>query len=300
MQRKTMFAWQVVCALAITACSGTPQTTLSPTGVTAELTAVNADGSTVKVGAPRDLGPNNGETVGSLRPTLGFTNPPGRFVTVGFAYDLEIQNANGSVVYERTIGESGSSSTHGLEADLTYSDNFRWRARVRLGSQAGPWSEFATFRTLDRPAPPAPPPPTATATPSGQLPFPVPAACGPGDPGNRFACASAVAGLSAEWASCAAGRGVSCHRFTREVVYALSQSDPEWQLIQAGPGGHGCNCFGCGTSDGSYFREDTAVYGGNRVFDMIVGAGGPSPSVNWSPVPGPRAGDFPVSAQLCQ
>jgi hypothetical protein len=46
-------------------------------------------------------------------------------------------------------------------------------------------------------------------------------------------------------------------------------------------------------------REDTGVYAGRRVFDMIVGAGGPSPSLNWSEVPGPRSGDIPVEAQVC-
>lgn len=296
MQRKTMLAWPVVCALVVAACSGTPQTMLSPTGVSAELTAVNADGSTVKVGAPRDLGPNNGVVVDTLRPTLGFTNPTGRFTAVGFAYDIEVQNASGTVVYERTIGESGTSSSHTLEADLTYSDSFSWRSRARLGLQVGPWANFATFRTLDRPTPVSTPTPPA----GGGLPFPVPAACGPGDPSNRIACAAAVAALSVEWQECAGGRGVSCHRFTRQVVYALAQFDPEWKLIQAAPGGHGCNCSGCGPSDGSYFREDTTVYAGSQVFDMIIGAGGPSPSLNWSSVPGPRPGDFPVTAPLCQ
>ncbi len=30
------------------------------------------------------------------------------------------------------------------------------------------------------------------------------------------------------------------------------------------------------------FREDTTVYAGRNVYDMIVGAGGPTPSLNWS------------------
>jgi hypothetical protein len=47
------------------------------------------------------------------------------------------------------------------------------------------------------------------------------------------------------------------------------------------------------------FREDTVVYGGNRVFDLIVGAGGSSPSLSWGGVPGPRAGDSPAEAPLC-
>ncbi|HXG89019.1 MAG TPA: hypothetical protein VNJ02_11845 [Vicinamibacterales bacterium] len=251
----------------------------------------------MKVGDPTDLGPNN-TLVSSLRPTLSFTNPVGRFARVGFAYDIEVFNGNGTLVYSRTIGESPTTSAHTLESDLTFADNFSWRARVRLGNEVGPWSGTATFRTPDPPSPP--PAPTPTPAPGGGLPFPVPAACGPGDPGNRFDCASAIAGQSIEWRDCARGSGVSCHRFTRQVAYALAQSDPAWKLIIAGPGGHACDCNSCGPSDGSMFREDTVVHNGNRVFDMIIGAGGPSPSLNWSPVPGPRSGDTPSDAPLCR
>jgi hypothetical protein len=47
------------------------------------------------------------------------------------------------------------------------------------------------------------------------------------------------------------------------------------------------------------FREDTTVYGGNLVFDMIVGAGGPTPSLGWSFVGAPRNVDGPNDAPLC-
>ena len=134
----------------------------------------------------------------------------------------------------------------------------------------------------------------------GSLPFPVPAECGPFGPDNRFACAAAVAAqFRRNGGSAPAARGVNCHRFVRQVVYALSRTDANWRMIVAAPGGHACNCSGCGGSDGTMFREDTTAYGGNRVFDLVVGAGGPSPSLSWSPVPGPRAGDSPSDAPLC-
>jgi hypothetical protein len=173
-----------------------------------------------------------------------------------------------------------------------------WRVRGRLGVQTGPWADFAQIRTPDPPAPPPPPPPTPGGGP-GQLPFPVPAECGPGGPGNRLPCVLAVAAQSAEWALCARGVGVGCHRFTRQVVFALLQSDPNWKMIQAAPGGQSCNCTGCGPSDGTMFREDTTVYGGNSVYDMISGAGGPTPGLVWSGVGPPRPGDLPRDAPLC-
>ena len=61
------------------------------------------------------------------------------------------------------------------------------------------------------------------------------------------------------------------------------------------------------------FGEDVGYFGGvfrctdglqskhgrNRVFDMITGAGGPSPGLQWSAVPGPRAEDTPTDVPLC-
>jgi hypothetical protein len=267
---------------------------LSPSAVEPSTIAVNPDGSNLKVGVPTDLGPRN-TGVGSLRPTLSFTNPPGRFANMGLAYEIEVVTVDGTVVYSRIIGESGTSSSHALESDLSYAQDYWWRVRARIDEGFGPWSDWAQFRTPNPPGPAGPAP-----VRPGLLPFPVPAECGPGGPGNRFGCAIAVASLSAEWGRCASGNGVGCHRFTRQVAYALAQSDPNWSLIQAAPGGHACNCSGCGPSDGTMFREDTVVYAGRQVFDIITGAGGPSPGITWSSVPGPRSGDIPTSAPLCQ
>ena len=245
----------------------------------------------MKVSAPSGLSPNGGVT-DSRRPTLSYNASAGRFTTVsGLVYELEVLNAANTVVYTR---DNIGGTVHTLEADLSYADNHTWRVRAKSGVDAGPWSGFAGFRTLD---PPAPPPPPAAVP--GQLPFPIPAACAaPGD-GDRFACAASVAALSVEWAGCAAGSGTRCHRFTRQVVYALSQSDPNWKMIQAAPGGHACNCSSCGPSDGTMFREDTTVYAGRSVYDMIIGAGGPTPSLTWSFVGAPRNVDGPGDAPLC-
>jgi hypothetical protein len=296
MERTSKRAWLMMCVLVMGACSGTPQTMLSPTAAPPTSTSLNPDGSNMKVGRPSDLGPN-GVVVSTLRPTLTWTNPAGRFATVGLTYDVEIQNANGAIVYTRSaLGETPGAGSHTLQDDLSFSDNFWFRVRARLGNDLGPWSDFAQFRTFDRPAPP-PPAPTPTPTPgTGGLPFAIPGSC---LAGNGAQCAFDVSLVSAEWARCRGGSGVGCHRFTRQVVFALSQTDPNWQMIQAAPGGHACDCFTCGPSNGAMFREDTTVYRGT-VFDMIVGAGGPAPSISWFAVGGVRPGDVPGSAPVCQ
>lgn len=262
---------------------------VSPTAVDMTSTALNPDGSSLKATAPDGLSPSGGATLDTVRPTLTFTAATARFQGAALDHELQIVNANDQVVYS-----SGSaSSPHTVPTDLSYADNFWWRVRARVGDQFGPWSNYAEFRT------PEPPGPIAVSGGGGVLPFPVPAECGPFGPGDRFACASAIAAVSVEWQRCRAGSGVGCHRFTRQVGHALATFDPGWTLIMAQPGGHACNCGGCGPSDGSMFREDTVVHNGNRVFDMIIGAGGPSPSLAWSSTPGPRAGDLPVLPPLC-
>ena len=293
MTRTTLYAWMIAGALALSACSGTPRTPASPTGESATAGALNPDGSNLKVTAPSGLSPSGG-TVDSRRPTLSFNGSTGRFQPAPITgYELEVFNSNNTIAYNRaSVG-----TVHTLESDLTFADTYTWRVRARIGDQFGPWSSSGSFRTPDPPAPPPPaPPPPPTG---GGLPFPVPAECGPGGPGNRIACVLAVAAQSVEWQGCAAGAGTRCHRFTRQVVFALSQSDPNWKMIQAAPGGHACNCSSCGPSDGTMFREDTTVYAGTQVFDMIVGAGGPTPSLSWSFVGAPRPGDGPNDAPLC-
>jgi hypothetical protein len=292
MMRKKLFGGllvSTVLACGIAACSSSPATPSSPSGANPNESALNPDGTSLKVTAPSGLTPNGG-TIDTRRPTLSFSASTGRFQPVtGLTYDLEVRNAQNSVVYSRNI----TGTSHALETDLTNSDNYTWRVQPRIGTDLGPAAAFASFRTPD---PPAPPP---TGGGGGVLPFPVPAQCGPGGPANRLPCVLAVAALSAEWAACARGIGISCHRFTRQVVYSLLQSDPNWKMIQAAPGGNACNCSACGPSDGTMFREDTTVYGGNQVFDMITGAGGPTPGLTWSGVGPPRPGDLPRDAALC-
>jgi hypothetical protein len=295
MRKTLLYGLVVVCTVAAVRCARSADAPNAPTGVVGVTSALNPDGSNLKVTAPGSLSPAGGATVDTRRPTLSFSNATGRFQSVGLAYDLEV-SSGGTVVYSRVVGESANTSSHTLDSDLNFATDYAWRVRGRLGNDFGPWSATATFRTFNQPGPPPPPPPP----PGGGLPFPIPAECGgSGNPSNRLPCLAAVAALSAEWTLCRQGRGINCHRFARQAVFAMSRSDPNYRMILAAPGGNACNCSACGPSDGTMFREDTTVYGGNRVFDMIGGAGGPSPTLGWSEVPGPRAGDFPADAPLC-
>lgn len=287
MQRKTFLAWPVVCVLILMGCSGTPQSALSPSAVDATATFINPDGSTMKVRAATNLAPTG--TINTQRPTLTFNNSVAVLIQVNLAHELEILNAQGASIYNRTLPETAGTTSHAVEADLPYAENFTWRVRARSGINFGPWAT-ASLRTPDPPAPPAPP--------TGVLPFPVPAECGPFGPHGRLPCVLAVAAQSVEWQRCPRS-GVACHRFARQVVYALSRSDPNFKMIQVG-GGLGCDCNTCGFS-GLRYREDTTVYGGRSVFDMVTAAGDPTAAPAWNHQGdgGPRAGDVPADAPLC-
>jgi|694.fasta_scaffold133179_2 hypothetical protein len=279
-----------VLALA-SACAQGPNAPTSPSAAATSTTA-NPDGSTLKVSAPSLASPIGGARVATVRPTFTFAAAAGRFAAALPTHRLEVLDAAGTVIAARSV--AAGQTSFAADTDLATNTNYLWRVRAELDGAVGPWSGVESFAT---PVPVVAPP---TGGGSGTLPFPVPAECGPGGIENRFGCASAIARQSAEWAACARGNGVACHRFTRQVAFALAQADPRWQLIQAAPGGYACDCNRCGPSDGSMFREDTVVHNGNRVFDMIQAAGGPAPQLQWSAQPGPRAVDSPRSAPLCQ
>jgi hypothetical protein len=294
MQRNTLIAWSAVCALAMAGCSGTPQTTLSPSAIDGTSTALNPDGSSVKATAPTDLTPRD-VTVDTLRPTLRFTNAVGRYASLGFAYEIQVVDGAGNIVYTRTIGESSGSSSHTLESDLSYSDNFWWRVRARLGDQAAPWTDYAPFRTLDRPGP------ASVAPGASGLPFAVPEACGPFGPGDRTACVAAVAAVSPWWPACQAGSGTNCHRFTRSVAAALATFDQGWGLLSKNPGEQQCSWNSCGPGNGSGYGEDVVVHldGGTlRGWDIVSGAGAPGARAGWSRLESFRSGNSWVPVPL--
>jgi hypothetical protein len=54
-------------------------------------------------------------------------------------------------VYARTLGSSGSTTSHEIETELNLNEAHTWRVRARLGGYTGPWSALASFRTFQDP-----------------------------------------------------------------------------------------------------------------------------------------------------
>jgi hypothetical protein len=133
------------------ACSQSPQSPVSPS-VAEGSAAANPDGSTLKVTAPGPVSPANGDRIETQRPTFTWNNAGGRFSSVALSYRLQLFDANGGLLGERTIDQSGASQTsYDADVDLTYEADFAWRVRAELQGEAGPWSALASFKTPLKP-----------------------------------------------------------------------------------------------------------------------------------------------------
>jgi hypothetical protein len=130
------------------ACSGgTPVAPESATSAVAGSAAAGPDGETLKASKPTLVSPINNVELTTVRPTLQIGTASGKYANQSFNYEFEIQTSGGSTVHKQTV--SGTSSTPG--DDLQSQSTYRWRARATLGGSVGPWSDFATFRTISIP-----------------------------------------------------------------------------------------------------------------------------------------------------
>jgi hypothetical protein len=101
----------------------------------------------LKASTPTLVSPINDASIQNVRPTLQIGPSSGRFTEQSFDYEFEIQTAGGNTVHKQVVG--GMTSSPG--DDLDRAAQYKWRARAVLGSAVGPWSDFATFRTVSIP-----------------------------------------------------------------------------------------------------------------------------------------------------
>ena len=278
MLRRTVLASPALAiALLAAACSGSPETPVSPTLATPGSADANPDGSTLKVNPPTGLSPSGGVEVASNQVRLTFQPAAGKHVEpFGVQHRIELYDQR-----QQRIAEWTTVAASVTTPVLQYTEGYSWRVQAVLDGRVGPWSDAATFVV---PAPPTPPECLAQ---------PIEA--------NRLPCILAVAAKSEDWARCEAGSGSACHRFTREVASALAVGDPLWGLLGKVPGTWQCTPHACGTGVSDGFGEDVIVYctgpGSCRnpfapdgrtdwvAIDIILAAGLPGAQLQWSPVP---------------
>jgi hypothetical protein len=131
--------------VATIACSGgTPVAPDSATSAAPGSSAAGPDGETLKANKPTLVSPTDNVELATVRPSLQIATASAKYANQDFDYEFEIQTSGGATVHKQTVG--GTSSTPG--DDLQTQSTYRWRARAVLGNSVGPWSDFATFRTI--------------------------------------------------------------------------------------------------------------------------------------------------------
>jgi hypothetical protein len=261
----------LLAAVPVVACSGKPQSPVSPDGAMHGLFGVNPDGSTLKVQAPAPLSPLDGVRLKDRRPIFLFQNAQGVYVGTKLDYEVEIFGSEGHLVFRSPHIKQGLSETTYTYPDRLDSNTpYSWRVRAVLAHPAGgfahgPWSSSAQghFITVDRP----------DLTPENMLPFII-----------QFSADHP------EWDTCTTkGDGVACHRFVRAVAQAANPGcDPtSWGLLSKNPGEWQCTMSACGPLGGQGFGEDILTYGGLSplgMYDIILGAGLPGSMLVWQDI----------------
>lgn len=108
------------------------------------------DGSTLKATTPGPLTPTNGVRTETTDPEFVFSNASGLYSQATFDYRVEVYRANGQFVMNSPkLGAGAGQTKWRIPVQLDLDAAYRWRARAELGSDFGPWSDFAEFLTID-------------------------------------------------------------------------------------------------------------------------------------------------------
>lgn len=133
------------------ACSGSANSPVSPSAVVGGSSALNADGSNLKVDAPLAVSPLFEQTNASVTPTLAARGSRGRFET-GTTLSHRFQVAEADTFATITASGTGSTDASGVtrwtvEPALSASKRYVWRVRAESGDAFGPWSNVMAFTT---------------------------------------------------------------------------------------------------------------------------------------------------------
>jgi hypothetical protein len=262
-------------------CSTAPQAPTAPSASQGSIAAATGpDGSTLKFNAPALVTPVDRARAEDRRPTLVWANATSRYGAIGVAYDIELWTPTARV-YEQTVGESPDFGAHLIPFDLEYDTVYTWRVRARVGSDFGPWSNFAEFMSPARPAVAGPiggGASTACAAPPSPM---EPGATRKGRPNDSAIVRQVASAFPAALRNSCQEHGGSWEFMDRTV-----------DALRAKDGRYGYNAKRGNMNDASLdaisyfwgnhdgFNGSTQVY----IFDLISGHCGANPSPFWGDV----------------
>jgi hypothetical protein len=137
-------------ATAAAGCQQAMQSPTSPGAVREGVSALNADGSTLKVSAPIGINPLFEQTSVPLTPTLSGRVSFGRNVTMTFAYRFQVSDTESfENIVSTGVGQSDASGIVRFTVDpaLTANKRYLWRFRAEMQDGFGPWSNVMAFTT---------------------------------------------------------------------------------------------------------------------------------------------------------
>jgi hypothetical protein len=140
------------CAVFAVACESGMRSPVSPSAVFGGVSALNADGSNLKVSAPLALSPLMEQTKTSLTPVLAAKGSAGSYATTAAAslsHRFQVSPDDFA-----TIAASGTGTTDAagitrwtVEPALTANKRYVWRVRAEMADAFGPWSNVMAFTT---------------------------------------------------------------------------------------------------------------------------------------------------------
>src|SRR5687767_11631504 len=279
----TAVVFTACAALATAACQGSGPSPVSPSAVLGIDSALNADGSNLKVTAPIGIFPMFEQTAVSVRPQLVGRVSFGRNVTTAsLSYRFQLSDAEnfGNIV----SSGAGAVDPDGLvrynvDPALTTNKRYVWRFRAEVDDAFGPWSSVMAFTTTTGSGPTSPSAPSPNAGPRPADP----------PPGQRLPLPD-MQGVLARFAdardSCPSGQKYVNNPWQDRVIDAFRQIDSRWGYNgkptrgSADNGGLPVTAAG---DEAAYHRGPGQSQGSFDVHlvDMLAGHCGPTPSLTW-------------------
>jgi hypothetical protein len=145
---KKFLLFLTAAAVGLVVACGKSESPTSPSSAVSSADAL-ADGSTLKIDAPRLIAPTNGVQIqrGTTFPVT-FENVKGRYATFPVSYEVEVRNsATGAIVVTPTFpAAAGATTTFAVSAaNMAFETNHTWRVRAAYLQGRGPWSATGSF-----------------------------------------------------------------------------------------------------------------------------------------------------------
>jgi hypothetical protein len=146
---KKILAGTCVSAMALLVACGKSSSPVSPNASLDGSTSAASDGSTLKIGAPTLVAPINNFVfpAGQGLVTFSWNNVSGTYATFPVTYELEIKNANGTIVASPKVAAAAGATTSFQTTTLAADTIHSWRVRATYNGLLGPWSINQTFRS---------------------------------------------------------------------------------------------------------------------------------------------------------